>query len=59
VTSNGVKLRTNLKNCHDLVEKNLRYSCTVINSKSKMFRDNVIRNLNGRFREKRRKCNIV
>jgi predicted metal-dependent phosphoesterase TrpH len=54
VTSNGVKLRTNFKNCPDLVEKNLRYSCSVINSKSKTFRANVRRSLNGRFRDKRK-----
>ncbi len=54
VTSNGVKLRTNFKNCPDLVEKNLRYSCSVINSKSKVFRDNVKRSFNGRFRDKRK-----
>ncbi len=54
VTSNGVKLRTNFKNCPDLVEKNLRYSCSVINSKSKTFRDNVKRSFNGRFRDKRK-----
>jgi predicted metal-dependent phosphoesterase TrpH len=59
VTSNGVKLRTNLKNCHDLVEKNLRYSYTVINSKSRMLRDNVKRSLNGRFRERRRRYDIL
>ena len=59
VTSNGVKLRTNLKNCHDLVEKNLRYSYTVINLKSKLLRDNVKRSLNGRFRERRRKYNML
>ena len=54
VTSNGVKLRTNFKNCPDLVEKNLRYSCSVINSKSKTFRDSVKRSFNGRFRDKRK-----
>ena len=48
VTSNGVKLRTNFKNYPDLVEKNLKYSYTVINSKSKTFKDNVRRSLNGR-----------
>jgi predicted metal-dependent phosphoesterase TrpH len=50
VTSNGVKLRTNLKNYPDLVEKNLKYGYTVINSKSKTFKDNVKRSFNGRFR---------
>ncbi len=55
VTSNGVKLRTNIKNYPDLVEKNLRYSYTVINSKSKTFKDNVKRSFNGRFKERRKK----
>ena len=55
MTSNGVKLRTNIKNYPDLVEKNLKYSYTVINSKSKTFKDNVKRSLNGRFKERRRK----
>jgi len=57
VTSNGVKLRTNIKNYPDLVEKNLKYSVTVINSKSKTFKDNFKRSLNERFKEKRRKAN--
>jgi len=47
VTSNGLKLRTNLKNCPNLIEKNIRYSCTVLNSKSKKLRDNIKRRLNG------------
>jgi len=55
VTSNGVKLRTNIKNYPDLVEKNLKYSYTVINSKSKIFTDSVRRSLNGRFKERRKK----
>jgi predicted metal-dependent phosphoesterase TrpH len=57
VTSNGVKLRTNIKNYPDLVEKNLKYGYTVINSKSKTFKDSVKRSLNGRFKERRRKAN--
>jgi predicted metal-dependent phosphoesterase TrpH len=52
VTSNGVKLRTNFKNYPDLVEKNLKYSYTVINSKSKTFKDNVRRSLNGRRKDR-------
>jgi hypothetical protein len=52
VTSNGVKLRNNIRNYPNMVEKNLKYSYTVINSKSKMFRDNVKRSLNGRFKLK-------
>ncbi len=55
VTSNGVKLRTNIKNCPDLVEKNLKYSYTFFNAKSKIFRDNVKRSLNDRFKERRKK----
>jgi predicted metal-dependent phosphoesterase TrpH len=58
VTSNGVKLRNNIKNYPDMVEKNLRYSCTVINSKSKTFKDNVKRSINGRFKERRKKVRI-
>jgi len=55
VTSNGVKLRNNIKNYPDMFEKNLRYSYTVINSKSKTFKDNVKRSLNDRIKERRRK----
>jgi predicted metal-dependent phosphoesterase TrpH len=55
VTSNGVKLRTNIKNCPDLVEKNLKYSYTFFNAKSKMFRDNFKRSLNDRIKERRKK----
>jgi len=52
VRSNGVKLRTNIKNYPDLVEKNLKYSCSVINSKSKAIRDSVRRSFSGMFKEK-------
>ena len=41
VTSNSYKLKTNLNNYPDLVEKNLRYGYTVIQSKSKTVKDNV------------------
>lgn len=50
VTSNGVKLRSNIKNYPDLFEKNLKYSYTVINSKSKEIKENVKRSLNGKKR---------
>ena len=59
VTSNGVKLRNNIKNYPDMVEKNIKYSCTVINTKSKSFKDNVKRSLNGRFKERRKKYPVV
>jgi predicted metal-dependent phosphoesterase TrpH len=52
VTANGLKLRTNLKNYPDLVEKNLKYSYQVINSKSKTFRDHVKRKVNGNLMKK-------
>lgn len=51
VTSNGMKLRSNLRNCPNLMEKNLRYSFMLINSKSKILKENVKRSLNDRFRK--------
>jgi predicted metal-dependent phosphoesterase TrpH len=55
VTSNGVKLKNNIKNYPDLVEKNLKYSYTVINSKSKEIKENVKRSLNGKKRTQHKK----
>jgi predicted metal-dependent phosphoesterase TrpH len=55
VTSNGVKLRNNIKNYPDLVEKNLKYSYRVINSKSREIKENVKRSLNGKKRERQKK----
>ena len=55
VTSNGVKLRNNIKNYPDLVEKNLKYSYMVINSKSREIKENVKRSLNGKKRERHKK----
>jgi len=54
VRSNGVKLRMNIKNYPDLVEKNLKYGCSVINSKSKTIKDMVKRSLSGMFKERRK-----
>jgi len=54
VTSNGVKLRSNIKNYPDLVEKNLKYSYTVINAKSKKIKENMKRSLNGKKKEAKR-----
>ena len=54
VTSNGVKLRNNIKNYPDLVEKNLKYGYTVINSKSKKIKENVKRSWNGKKRERQK-----
>lgn len=50
VTSNGYKIRSSIKNSPNVMEKNVRYSYTVINSKSKQVRDSVQRRLNNRFR---------
>ena len=49
VTSNGYKLKTNLKNYPDLMEKNLRYSYSVINRKSRQLRENVKRSISGKI----------
>lgn len=41
VTSNGMKLRTNIRNSPDLLGKNVRYGCAVINTKSRRLRDRI------------------
>ena len=41
VTSNSIKLRMTLKNYPDIVEKNLKYSYTALDSKTKKLRKNV------------------
>ncbi len=50
VTSNSYKIRSSIKNSPNVMEKNFRYSYSVINSKSKQVKDSVQRRLNGRFR---------
>ncbi len=50
VTSNGRKLRSNISNCPDLLERNLRYGYALLHSKSRMFRENVKRKFSDRFR---------
>ena len=52
MTSNGMRLKSNLKNYPDLFEKNLKFGFTVINNKSKHIRDNFRRSLNGRYKKK-------
>lgn len=49
VTSNGLRLRSNLNNCPNLMEKHFRYSCKVINFKSRAIRSNVKRKINTHF----------
>ena len=46
VTSNSLKMRCNFNNCPDLVEKHFRYSCKVINLKSRKLGSNVRRKFN-------------
>lgn len=48
--SNGIKLKTNLKNYPDFVEKNITYSRKVINIKSKSLKDRVRNHINGRLK---------
>jgi predicted metal-dependent phosphoesterase TrpH len=59
VTSNGVKLRNNIRNYPDLVEKNLKYSYKVINSKSKEIKENVKRSLNSKKRARQKKYRAI
>ncbi len=50
--SNGYKLRRTLRNSPHLIEKNVRFGCTVINSTSRQVRDSVQRKIIDRFRKK-------
>jgi predicted metal-dependent phosphoesterase TrpH len=47
VTSNGLRLRNNINNYPDLLEKNIKYSYALINRKSQMLRERVKRHLGG------------
>ena len=51
VQSNGIKLRSNLRNYPQLMEKNISYSRKVIHIKSKMFRDRVKTRFNDGIRK--------
>lgn len=51
-TSHTIKLKTNWKNYPDLLEKNIRYSYTLFNSKSRHLKENMKRSLNGKKRRK-------
>jgi hypothetical protein len=48
MTTNSTKLRSSLKNYPDLVEKNLRYGATYLNSKSKRLKENMLRTIMGK-----------
>ena len=59
VTSNGVKLRNNIKNYPDLVEKNLKYGYAVINTKSREIKENVKRSWNVKKRERQKNYRVI
>ena len=59
VRSNGIKLRMNIKNYPDLVEKNLKYSYSIINSKSRTIKDSVRRSFSGKYKARQKKYRIV
>jgi predicted metal-dependent phosphoesterase TrpH len=46
LTSNSLKLRKNLKNYPDLIEKNIKYSYKVINNKARDLKEHIIKRLN-------------
>ncbi len=48
MTTNSSKLRSSLKNYPDLVEKNLRYGATYLNSKKKRLKENMLRSISGK-----------
>ena len=50
VTSNSYKIRSSIKNSPHIMEKNVRYSYSIINSKSRQVKNTVQRQLNKRFR---------
>ena len=59
VTSNGVKLRSNIKNYPDLVEKNLKYGYSLINTKSKTIKKNFKRSFNDKVKERQKKIRTL
>ncbi len=48
MTSHSSKIRSSIRNYPDLMEKNLRYGATYVNSKSKKIRENMRRSLMGK-----------
>lgn len=55
LTSTSFKLKANFKNYPDIVEKNFKYSYTVINSKSKKLRDDIKSSINGKIENNRKR----
>ena len=58
VTSNGLKLKTNIVNYPDLLEKNLKYSCAMINLQSKKICNRVRQHFHQRMRKYRMGGNL-
>lgn len=52
MTSNGYKIKTNFGNCSGLFEKNIRYGCTLLYTKSKTLHETMRRSLRSRFRQR-------
>jgi predicted metal-dependent phosphoesterase TrpH len=50
VTSNSLKLRSNIGNCPNLMEKHFRYGCKAINCKSQNLRSGLKRTIGQRFK---------
>lgn len=50
VTSNTFKLKSNIRNYPDLLEKNIRYSYALFNAKRQSLKETVRRSFNGRMR---------
>ena len=51
VTSNTLKLKSNMRNYPDLIDKNIRYSCAVFKSKRQSLRHSVMRGLHAATRK--------
>jgi predicted metal-dependent phosphoesterase TrpH len=51
VTSNTMKLRSNMRNYPDLIDKNIRYSYAYFKTKRQSLQHSVLRSFNGRLRK--------
>ncbi len=50
-TSNSLKLRSNIRNCPELIGKNVKYSRVVLSSKSKLLKDSLKRHFAHRVKK--------
>ena len=51
VTSNTLKFTSNMRNCPNLIDKNIRYSYAFFKGKRQSFQHSVLRTFNGRIRK--------